>query len=130
MGESLGQLQLQVMQAVWRRGRATVAEVHGELAARRRLAYTTVLTTMRALERRGVLRHRQEGKAYAYEPLLSREQYTSSTVGRLVRDLFQGSRARLLSHLLGADRISRAETARLRKLVEGLVRDDKHRGQP
>jgi predicted transcriptional regulator len=130
MGESLGELQLQVMQAVWRRGRATVAEVHEELAARRRLAYTTVLTTMRALERRGVLRHRQEGKAYAYEPTLSRDQYTSGSVGRLVRDLFQGSRERLLSHLLGTDKISRAEMARLRKLAEGLVRDDKQRGKP
>ena len=119
MSEPLGQLQLQVMEIVWRLGRATVAEVHEVLAGSRKLAYTTVLTTMRALERRGVVRHEQVGKAYVYEPLVSRENYAASSVHRLVDDLFDGSREKLLCHLLGADRIGRSELASIRRMLRG-----------
>ncbi|KPK84677.1 MAG: hypothetical protein AMJ81_04980 [Phycisphaerae bacterium SM23_33] len=119
MSEPLGQLQLQVMEIVWRLGRATVAEAHEVLAGSRKIAYTTVLTTMRALERRGMVRHERAGKAYLYEPLVSRADYAASSVHRLVDDLFDGSREKLLCHLLGADRISRAELARIRRMIRG-----------
>ena len=119
MAERLGQLQLQVMEEVWRLGRATVAQVHEVLAGSRKIAYTTVLTTMRALERRGVVRHEQVGKAYVYEPLVSRENYAASSVHRLVDDLFDGSREKLLCHLLGADRIGRSALASIRRMLRG-----------
>ncbi len=117
MPDSLGDLQLQVMEVVWRLGRATVAEVHEALSAHRRIAYTTVLTTMRALERRGMLTHEAVGKAYRYEPAVSREDYTSASVGRLVEDLFEGSEQKLLCHLLGAERIRRKEMDRIRRII-------------
>ena len=117
MAEPLGQLQLQVMEIVWRLRRATVAEVHEVLARSRKIAYTTVLTTMRALERRGMLCHEQVGKAYVYEPLVSRAEYAATTVERLVDDLFDGRSERLLCHLLGAERISRSELARIRRMI-------------
>jgi predicted transcriptional regulator len=115
--ESLGDLQLQVMEEVWRLGEATVADVHEALAGQRKLAYTTVLTTMRALERRGMLTHEAVGKAYLYKPAVSREQYTNASVGRLVDDLFGGRKDKLLCHLLGAERISRGELARIRRII-------------
>ena len=117
MVEPLGDLQLQVMEEVWRRGQATVADVHEALAAQRKIAYTTVLTTMRALERRGMLTHEAVGKAYLYQPAVSREQYTRASVGKLVDDLFDGRRDRLLCHLLGTERISRSELARIRRIL-------------
>lgn len=117
MGDALGELQLQVMDVVWRTGRATVAEVHQTLSQRRKLAYTTVLTTMRALERRGMVRHDQVGKAYVYEPVVSRDEYTASTVGTLVDQLFGGSREGLLCHLLGTDKVSRKDVAEIRKVL-------------
>ena len=117
MPDSLGDLQLQVMEVVWRLGRATVAEVHEALSAHRKIAYTTVLTTMRALERRGMLTHEAVGKAYLYQPAVSREQYTRASVGKLVDDLFGGRSEKLLCHLLGAERISRGELARIRRIV-------------
>ena len=123
MSEPLGQLQLQVMEIVWRSGRATVAQVHELLARSRKIAYTTVLTTMRALERRGIVRHEQVGKAYVYEPLVSREQYAATSVHRLVDDLFDGSQQKLLCHLLGAERITRAELARIRRIIRRRQRE-------
>jgi len=116
--DPLGELQLRVMEAVWRRGEATVAEVHEDLSAERKIAYTTVLTTTRALERRGMVTHETIGKAYRYAPAVSRDQYTAASVDKLVGDLFDGRQEQLLCHLLGADRISRGEL----KAIRGLVR--------
>jgi BlaI family penicillinase repressor len=90
---------------------------HEALSAGRRIAYTTVLTTLQALERRGVVTHDVVGKAYRYAPAVSREQYTSARVGKLVEDLFDGRKEKLLSHLLGASRISRAELADIRRIL-------------
>ena len=118
MVEALGELQLQVMEVVWRLGKATVADVHGELAVERKIAYTTVLTTMRALERRGMVTHETVGKAYLYRPAVSRDQYTDARVDRLVDNLFGGRQEKLLCRLLGADRISRTELARIRRIVQ------------
>jgi predicted transcriptional regulator len=118
MVEALGDLQLQVMEVVWRLGRATVAEVHEAIGAERKIAYTTVLTTMRALERRGMLTHQAVGKAYRYRPLVSREAYTSATVDKLVGDLFDGRQEKLLCHLLGAERVRPGDLKAIRRLLQ------------
>ena len=118
MADPLGDLQLQVMEVVWRLGQATVAEAHQAIAAERKIAYTTVLTTMRALERRGMLSHETVGKAYRYAPVVSREEYTSTRVDKLVGDLFEGRQEKLLCHLLGADRVSRSDLKTIRSLLK------------
>jgi len=118
MADALGELQLQVMEVVWRLGRATVAEAHQAIAAERKIAYTTVLTTMRALERRGMLSHETVGKAYRYAPVVSREEYTRTRVNQLVGDLFEGRQEKLLCHLLGADRLSRGDVRSIRRLLQ------------
>ena len=117
MVEALGELQLKVMNVIWDKQRATVADVHEEISARRRIAYTTVLTTMQALEHRGMVTHDTVGKAYRYSPAVSREQYTHASVDRLVGDLFDGRQEKLLCHLLGADRVSRADVKAIRNLI-------------
>ena len=115
--DTLGDLQLAVMEVVWRMGKATVAEVHAALAAERTIAYTTALTTMRALERRGMLRHEMVGKAFRYEPAVSRDDYTHASVDKLVGDLFGGRREQLLCHLLGDERIGRDDLDRIRRAL-------------
>lgn len=117
MSEPLGPLQLQVMELVWKLAPTTVPEVHEVLAKSRKIAYTTVLTTMRALDRRGMVRHDESGKAYVYEPLVSRDEYTASSVNRLVEDLFDGEQEKLLCHLVDADQISRKDFVELRRTL-------------
>lgn len=116
--EALGQLQQEVMDEVWDLGQATVAEVHNRIAKRRKIAYTTVLTTMRNLEKRGMLTHRQRGKAFLYRPTMEREQYAAGTVKEFVGRVFGGKPEELLCHLLGADKIDRDDLARLREMVD------------
>lgn len=82
----LGELELAVMESVWSRGEATVRDVHEDLAAERSIAYTTVMTVMTRLARKGLLRKRREGTAFVYEAPLSADELLQSSV----RDLLSG----------------------------------------
>ncbi len=71
----LGDLQLDVMNVIWGRGSATVAEVHAVLREEREIAYTTVLSTMRNLEKRRFLKHSVEGKAHRFHLCVTRHRF-------------------------------------------------------
>lgn len=113
----IGELQLQVMEVLWKSGDATVAEVHEALQERRALAYTTVLSTLRGLEKRGYVGHTKEGKAHRFQPRVSRDQHTQTTVDSLVSSLFRGEPEQLMSHLLGDEKLDGDALARIRKLL-------------
>ena len=85
----LGPLETDVMETVWRLGDATVRDVHAELAGRRDLAYTTVMTTMARLAGKGLLARDTTGLAHRYRPTVSREDYARSTVTSVVDWLVQ-----------------------------------------
>ena len=119
MTQTLGDLQLQVMEVVWTGGDGTVAEVHEELSRLRPIAYTTVLSTLRGLERRGFLAHTLEGKAHRFHARITRDEYTRHTVDRLVTTLFAGSPEMLMSHLLGSEELAGDALERIRRLIEG-----------
>ncbi len=76
----LGPLEQDVMDVVWRLGDTTVREVHGELAATRSIAYTTVMTTMTRLASKGLLARDTAGLAHRYRPAVSRDHYARDTV--------------------------------------------------
>ncbi|MCA8962093.1 MAG: BlaI/MecI/CopY family transcriptional regulator [Planctomycetes bacterium] len=116
--EALGDLQLRVMDVVWDLGSATVAEAHESLTADRGIAYTTVLSTLRNLEKRGYLRHTVEGKAHRFHPTVTREDHRSASVSRLVSNLFAGDPERLMCHLLGQGEVDAAQLERIRALLE------------
>ncbi len=80
----LGPLETEVMETVWRLGETTVRDVHAELAQRRDLAYTTVMTTMARLASKGLLSRDTSGLAHRYRPTVSREEYAESTVTSVV----------------------------------------------
>jgi predicted transcriptional regulator len=74
----LGELEAQVMEVAWNRNEVTVRDVFEELNADRRLAYTTILSTMRNLDRKGFLQRSQQGASHIYSP-----KYTKAELGRL-----------------------------------------------
>jgi predicted transcriptional regulator len=115
--QPLGDLQLQVMDFIWAQGSGTVAEVYEALCRKRKIAYTTVLTTMRSLARRGFVSRKKVGKAHLYRPILNREDYTNARLSRLVDDLFDGRREKLLCHLLGSEQLDEAELERIRRIL-------------
>ena len=76
----LGDLETLIMKEIWRQGRATVHAVRNALKTRRKLAYTTVLTTLRNLERKGFLHHEKEGRTFVFMPSIDEGTMARSTV--------------------------------------------------
>jgi len=106
------------MDVLWRKGASTVAAVVESLPDRPAPAYSTVITTLRILETKGYVRHKKEGRAFLYEPVLGRTEARKSAVSSLVRRFFEGSPELLMAHLFEGRRISAKELERLRKLTE------------
>jgi len=119
----LGDLQLRIMRVLWQSAPASVAEVQDRLGGEP-LAYTTVATMLRKMEDRGLLRHREQGRKFLYEPAVSVEEVTRSMADDLVERLFEGSLAATVSHLLETREVSPKELARL----ERMIRQRKDRG--
>ena len=87
------------LQALWDLGEGSVHQVREALAARREFAYTTVLTLLDRLEKRGSVKRRKQGRSFVYKPKLSREVLRKLAVKDLVDSLFDGSRAKLRRYL-------------------------------
>jgi predicted transcriptional regulator len=116
--DDLGELQSAVMEAVWNLGEATVSQVRDRLAVERELAYTTVLSVMQKLEKGGWLKHRADGRSYVYMPRRSRSDAGRSALRQFTKRMFGGDPLVLFEHLLDDERLTGAELAELRKMLE------------
>jgi len=114
----LGDLQLRIMQVLWERQEATVAEVLDALDdADASLAYTTIATMLRKMEMRGLVAHRAEGRSFIYRPKVAAEDVSRSMSNHLVDRLFEGSLFEAVNHLLSSREVSRDELRQLEKLI-------------
>ncbi len=111
----LGDRELDVMGVLWDLGSGTVTEVRDKLPAD--LAYTTVLTILRNLEAKELVRHTAEGKAHRYHPKVARRVARQSALTRLVDKLFHGSPGQLVAQLVEDDALSADDLRRLRALL-------------
>ena len=129
MSADFGERELDVMGVLWETGSATVAEVRDKLPAE--LAYTTVLTILRNLEAKGVVRHEGEGKAHRYFPRVARKTAGRSAVSRLIDKMFGGDPSMLVSHLVSDQRLSAEELRKLHAaLGEQLASSEESAAQP
>ncbi|QDV49802.1 BlaI/MecI/CopY family transcriptional regulator [Gimesia fumaroli] len=118
----LTKCELEVMDIVWKKGRATVQEVVDSLE--RPLAYTTVMTTLKILdETRNVVNKKKEGRAFVYEPAVSREKVSRSMADDLTQRLFGGSVKSLLLSLVGSDSMSQSDIEELKQAIQSLEKD-------
>ena len=92
-------LELQCMKVLWIRGEGTVADVQQALEPRRKLAYTTVMTLLDRLLRKGAVSRRKAGRAFIYTPAVSRESLRVIAVRELLDNFFDGSEAALIKYL-------------------------------
>ena len=100
-----------------------MADLVGALADDNPLAYTSVLTTVRILEKKGYLTHRQEGRAFLYSPCVAEHEASRSEVKHVLPRFFGTSRERLLLSLLGDDEITPAELQRLKEAIAAAPDD-------
>lgn len=106
-----------VMDVLWRLGSATVADVTAGIG-RPPLAYTTVLTVLRTLDRKGYVTHRSEGKAHVFAPAIDRDAVRRDVVGYVLKQFFDGSPRDLLLNLLESEKVDDAELRRLRTVLD------------
>ncbi|MGH9682406.1 MAG: BlaI/MecI/CopY family transcriptional regulator [Candidatus Acidiferrales bacterium] len=95
----LAPLELDCMNTLWPMGQGTVREIRDSLAARRPRAYTTIMTIMDRLARKGVVQRCKSGRAYVYRPNLSAEDARAQAIGQVVEGFFGGSKEALLAQL-------------------------------
>jgi BlaI family penicillinase repressor len=110
--------ELEILKVIWQRGEATVREVYRDLAAQRKIAYTTVLTMMGILEQKGHLKKTAGERAYVYSPAKPQQQVVRSMVREFVHRVFNGSARPLLVHLLDDPHTDAKELAELESLVK------------
>jgi BlaI family penicillinase repressor len=111
-------LELEILKVIWARGEATVREVFKDIQAQRKIAYTTVLTMMGILERKGHLIKRSGERAYVYTPAVPRDQVVNNLINEFVNRVFNGSAHPLLVHLVDDRSIRPQELEELEKLVQ------------
>lgn len=104
------------MEVLWLKGEATVADVTAALPPPP-IAYNSVLTTMRILERKGYVAHAEAGRAFVYRPLVEREEAAGHAVGHLLSKFFDNSGGALALRLIEQERPSDDELLRLRALI-------------
>jgi len=98
----LAPLELDCMNTLWPVGEATVREIRDRLAERRPRAYTTIMTIMERLARKGVVERRKSGRAYTYRANLSAAGARTQALAQVIDNFFAGSKDALLAHLAGA----------------------------
>jgi predicted transcriptional regulator len=95
----LAPLELDCMNTLWPIGEGTVREIRDQLAPRRPRAYTTIMTIMDRLARKGIVERRKSGRAYIYRPTLSVEDARNHALGQIVESFFGGSRETAAAYL-------------------------------
>ena len=120
---ALSRRERQIMDILYRRGKATAVEVMSELPGKP--AYSTVRTQLRVLESKGHVRHEEEGLRYVYSPALPRRTASRSALRHLVDTFFDGSTEKVVAALLGADagKVSTEELERIAALVEQALKE-------
>ena len=116
--EILTEAELRVMKVLWEKGSGTVQQVLDSMGEKPTLAYNSVLTTIRILERKGYLKHIKDGRAHVYAPVVRQEEATRSEIRRLAHRFFGNSREDLVLNILEERGIDAGELARLRKMLE------------
>jgi BlaI family transcriptional regulator, penicillinase repressor len=89
-----------ILDVLWTQEEASVREVTEALAGRKPVAYTTVLTMLGVLHRKGLVQHRSEGRAFIYRAAVTRAEVRARALGNLLTQLFEGSAEALALHLI------------------------------
>ena len=118
----LGKRERQIMDIVYRRGRATAAEVLGDLPDPP--SYSAIRGMLRYLEDKGLLRHEAEGTRYVYLPTSPKDEVRTSALSHLVRTFFDGSVSSTVAALLESKPLSRDEHERLTRLLDQAAPDE------
>ncbi len=115
--ETLTEAELRIMNVLWGKGSGTVQQVLDSITEKPPLAYNSILTTIRVLEKKGYLEHLKDGRAHVYTPLVGQKDATRSEIRHLVSRFFKNSHEQLVLNLLEDQGIGPGEIGRLRQML-------------
>ena len=116
---TLTEAELRIMDVLWQRGSGTVQEVLERLSMRPTLAYNSVLTTIRVLEKKGYVAHNAtDGRAHVYLPVIAQREARRSEIRHLVSRFFQDSHEQLVLNILEERGLEPEELNRLRRMLD------------
>jgi predicted transcriptional regulator len=109
--------ELEILDVLWQKERATVGDVHTAISERRPTAYTTILKLMQIMLEKGLVRRSEKGKAHVYWPAQTQKKTRTMLVSDLLDKAFQGSALKLVLHVLETEPASRDELDQIRALI-------------
>jgi predicted transcriptional regulator len=121
---TLTEAELRLMKILWRRGESAVTDLVAALPEGEPLAYNSVLTTIRILEQKGYVAHRQEGRAFVYRPSVAEDEASRTEVRNVLGRFFGNSREQLVLSLLGDEEIGSDELERLKDAIRSASAEE------
>jgi len=122
LDRQLTDVELELMQLVWKLGECTIRDVFEALPPDRDLAYTTVATMIKILEQKGAVSSNKRERAIVIKPRIQREEYEAASLKHLNKSVFQGSASTMVTRLLDENELSVDEIKALRKLLDERLR--------
>ncbi len=112
--------ELEILQVIWQKGKATVREVHESLSAFKDSGYTTTLKLMQIMHEKGLVKRNDSSKTHIYEALITRENTQKQLVGKMINSVFGGSSSQLVMQALGSRQHSQSELQEIQQLLDNL----------
>lgn len=109
--------ELEILKVLWEHGPQSVRAVHRRMCQNEDLAYNTVQTLLRIMEKKTLVRHRVEGRTFVYTACQSRDETTNNFTASLLERVFDGAAAELVQSLLQNERVSAEELDRIQTVI-------------
>ena len=121
---TLTEAELRLMDVLWEKGPGTVHQLLEALDGKPALAYNSVLTTIRILEKKGYVKHVKDKRAHIYMPQVGQKEATRFEVRNLLNRFFKNSHELLVLNILEDENVDAAELKRLGELLQGAKQDE------
>ena len=112
--------ELEILQVLWKRGLATVREVHEDLASLKDAGYTTTLKLMQIMHEKGLVKRDDSMRTHVYQAAVSKEKTQKHLLGKMIDSLFGGSPTQLVIQALGEHRATDEEIEKIQQLIDGM----------
>lgn len=119
-------VELELMEILWDLGEGTVHDIMEKLPNQRKLAYTSVSTILRILQQKTILTAKKIGRQHIYRPLLSKQNYATHTVKKMVKHVFSGNSVELVNFLLDKNTVSLEDIQAIQTLLDHKKKELSH----
>lgn len=116
----LGESEMEILHHVWDLGEATVTQVQERILENRKVAYTTVMTILKNLYKKGYLQYRKEGSSFVYSAAKDPEQVQFNLISKMIDKVFKGSPSALVQTLVKSENLSEDDLDEIKKMIDKL----------